>query len=350
MNGERLIRREYQQLVRTTGDMFRLVPFIVIMVVPFLELALPIILKFFPRMLPSTFEDKSKAEDRLQKQLKIKLETAKFLQDTAEDISAAQSMVEFRQVFASFRDQGTVPSLYTKDVIDICKKLGSELNLEGLGRPHLISMCRYLGLRPFGTDRICRLRIYRALKKLHEDDQLILEEGGASSLTENELVSACHARGFRTSGVDAVKLRISLDEWIKLHVVEDIPSSILVLAGAFAHSESIPVSEALKPTVASLPDDIYSEIKSSDLSDPIARLEILKREELLIENELSESNQSSRPAADDLPGSNIAEVSNVVDKLTDDGTVQSKHEEIRALRNKQFQVYTTFGLTLHRLL
>lgn len=58
MKGENLIRREKRQLLRTTSDLFRLVPFIVIAVIPFLEFALPLILKIFPNMLPSTFEDK----------------------------------------------------------------------------------------------------------------------------------------------------------------------------------------------------------------------------------------------------------------------------------------------------
>lgn len=58
LRGDNLIRREKRQLLRTTSDLLRLVPFIVIAVIPFLEFALPLILKIFPNMLPSTFEDK----------------------------------------------------------------------------------------------------------------------------------------------------------------------------------------------------------------------------------------------------------------------------------------------------
>lgn len=58
MKGESLIRREKRQLLRTTSDLLRLVPFIIIAIIPFLEFALPLILKIFPNMLPSTFEDK----------------------------------------------------------------------------------------------------------------------------------------------------------------------------------------------------------------------------------------------------------------------------------------------------
>lgn len=59
LRGESLTRRERQLLVRTTADMFRLVPFLVIVIVPFAEFALPVLLKLFPNMLPSTFTSKS---------------------------------------------------------------------------------------------------------------------------------------------------------------------------------------------------------------------------------------------------------------------------------------------------
>ena len=44
------------QLIRTVEDMFRLVPFLVFIIVPFMEVLLPVALKLFPNMLPSTFE------------------------------------------------------------------------------------------------------------------------------------------------------------------------------------------------------------------------------------------------------------------------------------------------------
>lgn len=73
-------RRERRQLTRTTADMFRLVPMIIILVIPFMELALPLLLKLFPNMLPSTFEDKLKKEEELKRRLVAKMEVAKFLQ------------------------------------------------------------------------------------------------------------------------------------------------------------------------------------------------------------------------------------------------------------------------------
>lgn len=60
--GKSLSRRERQQLTRTTADIFRLVPFAVFIIVPFMEVLLPVFLKLFPNMLPSTFQDKMKEQ------------------------------------------------------------------------------------------------------------------------------------------------------------------------------------------------------------------------------------------------------------------------------------------------
>jgi len=49
------------KLQRTTADLLRLVPFAVFVIVPFMEFLLPVALKLFPNMLPSTFESKFEA-------------------------------------------------------------------------------------------------------------------------------------------------------------------------------------------------------------------------------------------------------------------------------------------------
>ena len=52
-----------------------------------MELALPLLLKVFPNMLPSTFEDKLKKEEELKRRLGAKLEVARFLQDTVAEMA-----------------------------------------------------------------------------------------------------------------------------------------------------------------------------------------------------------------------------------------------------------------------
>lgn len=71
LRGETLTRREKRQMVRTTSDAFRLVPFSVFIIVPFMELLLPVFIKLFPSMLPSTFQTANEKEAKLKASLKV---------------------------------------------------------------------------------------------------------------------------------------------------------------------------------------------------------------------------------------------------------------------------------------
>lgn len=71
MNGHSLTRREHRLLIRTTSDMFRLVPFSVFIIVPFMELLLPVVIKLFPGMLPSTFQSASDQDAKIKQNLKV---------------------------------------------------------------------------------------------------------------------------------------------------------------------------------------------------------------------------------------------------------------------------------------
>lgn len=60
------------QFLRICADLFRLVPFLVFVVVPFMEFLLPVAVKLFPNMLPSTFETQSsKVTGLFQTQLEV---------------------------------------------------------------------------------------------------------------------------------------------------------------------------------------------------------------------------------------------------------------------------------------
>ena len=81
LRGSTLSRRERKQLLRTVTDVFRLVPMSIFVLVPFMELALPIALKFFPNMLPSTFQDSLKEEEKMKGELQMRISMAGFFQE-----------------------------------------------------------------------------------------------------------------------------------------------------------------------------------------------------------------------------------------------------------------------------
>lgn len=112
LHGQVLTRRERRRLLRTCADFFRLVPFMVFIIVPFMEFLLPAFLKFFPEMLPSTFESESKKEEKQKKKMAAKLELAKFLQETITEMA--------RRNRAKLGDASIQFSSYVKQVSVSC--------------------------------------------------------------------------------------------------------------------------------------------------------------------------------------------------------------------------------------
>ncbi|XP_030365814.1 LETM1 domain-containing protein LETM2, mitochondrial isoform X1 [Strigops habroptila] len=234
LHGQVLTRRERRRLMRTCADLFRLVPFLVFVIVPFMEFLLPVFLKLFPEMLPSTFETESKKEEKQKKKLNAKLELAKFLQETIAEM-AKRNKVESEQgkQFSSYvhqiRRSGHQPS--TQDIVRFSKLFEDELTLEHLERPQLVALCKLLELQPIGTNNLLRFQLLLRLRTIKADDELIAKEG-VNGLSVSELQSACRARGMRSLGLSEEQLKEQLRQWLDLHLKENVPPSLLLLSRA----------------------------------------------------------------------------------------------------------------------
>ncbi|KAK6304933.1 hypothetical protein J4Q44_G00255190 [Coregonus suidteri] len=291
LNGHPLSRRERRQFLRTCADVFRLLPFLVFIIVPFMEFLLPVALKLFPNMLPSTFETQSKKEERLKTELRVKLEMAKFLQDTVEEIAlrnkAAKGNVteEFSTFFQKIRDSGERPS--NEQIIRFSKLFEDELTLDNLTRPQLVALCRLLELQSIGTNNFLRFQLIMKLRAIRADDKLIAEEG-VDSLSVNELQAACRVRGMRALGVTEERLREQLQQWLELHLNQHIPTSLLLLSRAMFLPDTLSPADQLKTTLQNLPDIVAKEaqvkVAEMELSqvDNKTKLEATLQEEAAI--------------------------------------------------------------------
>ncbi|XP_057197698.1 mitochondrial proton/calcium exchanger protein isoform X3 [Triplophysa rosa] len=294
LNGNTLSRRERRQFLRTCADVFRLLPFLVFIIVPFMEFLLPVVLKLFPNMLPSTFETQSKKEERLKKELRVKLEMAKFLQDTIEEIAlrnkAAQGDVteEFSTFFQKIRDSGERPS--NEQIIRFSKLFEDELTLDNLTRPQLVALCKLLELQSIGTNNFLRFQLIMKLRAIRADDKLIAEEG-VDSLNVNELQAACRVRGMRALGVTEDRLREQLKQWLELHLNQHIPTSLLLLSRAMFLPDTLSPADQLKTTLQNLPEIMAKEaqVKVAELDfskvDNKTKLEATLQEEAAIREE-----------------------------------------------------------------
>ncbi|KAK7597905.1 hypothetical protein V9T40_014861 [Parthenolecanium corni] len=296
LRGKQLSRREHNLLVRTTSDLFRLVPFSVFIIVPFMEFLLPVFIKFFPGMLPSTFQTAKDRDDRMKQSLKVKIEMAKFLQETLDNMSlkgkghSSVAAKDFAEFFEKVRSAGGVCT--SEEIMKFSKLFEDEITLDSLPRPQLMALCRVLELKPIGTSNFLRFQLRMKLRSLAADDVMIQKEG-VETLDLMELQQACRLRGMRAYGLSPERLRFQLSQWLDLSLNKKVPPSLLLLSRAFMLPETIPTTDKLKATISALPETVAVNTKAAigereGKVDNKTKIEIIKEEQRRIEEERKE--------------------------------------------------------------
>jgi LETM1 and EF-hand domain-containing protein 1 len=309
--GYELTRRERRQLQRTVQDLARLVPFLPFVIVPFAELLLPVALKLFPNMLPSTYEGQSAKDTKAQTLRATRKDVSDFLRQTLKEtglpVSAENAQTEeFAEFFRKVRTTGEKPT--PDEIIKVCKIFKDDLTLDNLSRPQLVSICRYMNITSFGTDNFLRYQVRVRMRQIKRDDRAIAYEG-VESLSVPELQTACASRGLRTYGVSPGRLRDDLTSWLDLRLKHGVPSTLLVLSNAFVYAQGKETEmtsqiDALEAVLSSIPEELYHEMdlevrNAEGAATNKQRLEVLKEQQELIneENEQTETVENKAAAS-----------------------------------------------------
>ncbi|KAF4833238.1 LETM1 domain-containing protein mdm28 [Colletotrichum tropicale] len=300
--GYELSRRENRQLRRTVQDLGRLVPFSMFVIVPFAELLLPVALRLFPNMLPSTYEGQKSRDAKANTLRATRKEVSEFLRSSLKEtglpLTPATTQSEaFTVFFRKLRSSGESPT--HEDVIKVCKIFKDDLTLDNLSRPQLVSMCRYMNLNTFGTDNMLRYQVRHRMRQIKRDDRQISYEG-VDSLTVAELQVACASRGIRTHSVSPARMREYLQQWLDLRLKDGVPSTLLVLSNAYMYGQ-VPAHsqiEALVGVLSSIPDELFHEISlevhtAEGAATNKQRLEVLKEQQELIDEENSQNEENA---------------------------------------------------------
>lgn len=252
-----------------------------------MELLLPIALKLFPNMLPSTFVNKKMEEEKKRKLLKVRIDMAEFLQETIAESSGPLKHKEGADFHEFFRRMsGEQPT--TEEILKFASQFEDELTLDNLSRPQLISICRYMNIHSFGTDNMLKFHIQNRMRQLKKDDEAIQKEG-IDHLTTRELQAACAARGIRI--FDNEQMKQELNQWLDLQLNHHVPSTLLILSRAFTFTDgTMSAEEALRATFTSLPDNLVNEaelqlLETRGTSTFKQKLDVLEQQEELIEDE-----------------------------------------------------------------
>ena len=297
LNGGTLTRRENKQLIRTVGDLFRLVPFSVFIIVPFMEFLLPVALKLFPGMLPSTFATSSEKENKMKRTLKAKLEYAKFLQKTLDEMGPSsgksrdsKSARDFVEFYKKVKEQ-QIP-VKNKDIKKFSQLFKDEITLDAMGRGQLVALCRLLELTPFGTDNFLRFQLDMKLRQLKIDDRMISKEG-VENMNVEELQVANRERGMRALGLTEKMLEKQLGQWLDLSLNANIPPSLLLLSRTLYLPDTLDTTAQIAATISTLPESAAKRTSTAIGEQEgkirnVARLEVIMEEQRKIDQEAAE--------------------------------------------------------------
>lgn len=336
--GYELSRRENRQLTRTVQDLVRLVPFVPFVIVPFAELLLPVALKLFPNMLPSTYEGAKSKELKATKLRSSRKEVSQFLRQTMREsglpISQATAQKEeFTEFFRKLRATGEEPT--KADIIKVCKLFKDDLTLDNLSRPQLVGICRYMSLTTFGTDPMLRYQVRNRMRQIKRDDKAISYEG-VGTLSVPELQNACAARGLRTHGMSPGRLRDDLQLWLDLRLKYGVPSTLLVLSNAFMYAQGKETEfdsqlSALQAVLSSIPEELFHEIELEVHNAEGAvtnkqRLQVLKeQEELLLEEAAQQEEQKASGRSEEV--SDKEDIDEKEDEIKQDAALSKSQKE-----------------------
>jgi LETM1 and EF-hand domain-containing protein 1 len=318
LHGDALTRRERKQLLRTVSDLFRLVPFSMFILIPFMEFVLPFALRVFPNLLPSTFQDSLKAEEGMKRELQSRIAMAKFFQETLEELAQEQKrkavtrrqelqeaglLMNEEDADASGGDNSRVTTMIEKQedsaasmlefleksragemlppdvIIRYAKYFQDDLTLDNMPRMQLINMCKYMNMQPYGSDNFLRFQLRHKIRSLKEDDQRILWEG-IDALTKMELREAVQERGMRSVGLSKDAYKRALQQWLDLSVNQSVPIALLIMSRSFFLNEEMPAlsspskasTSSSSTATASAPASSASTSSSSTKTDSAERV------------------------------------------------------------------------------
>lgn len=296
LHGNALSRRERKQLQRTVADLLRLVPFAFFVIVPFMELLLPVALKVFPNMLPSTYKDSFQREEDMKRQLQLRVSLAEFLQDTVKEIMQdthdTEGVTEERKATATDvmhfveRAQRGEP-ITAEETLQIATLFNDELMLDNISRPQLVAMCRYMGVQHYGNDNLLRFQLRNRIRQLKKDDQDIIWEG-LDSLDKDELQQACMERGMRATGLTKAGYVRQMRQWLDLSINKNVPASLLIMSRALNITAMDNVEAALATSMSSMDEEVVTEVALSATTSKQETTEMrkLKLESIRYQNEM----------------------------------------------------------------
>lgn len=252
LKGKPLARQEHKFVVTALADLARVVPLVFFVAVPFAELALPLALKVFPNLLPSTFADKDQALKQREQLVQARLEVSKVVQaamrEKAEQAEASESVTQLVSTLTSLRETGRTPS--PDALLDVMRAFrhreAEHRPLELLSRRELGAMASFVGLPSTYPTPALRLKLRRRLKALRREDRAIAAEG-VESVSEAHLREDLRNRGLPVTHLDEAEMRTCLRDWLSLSQQLRVPMGFLLFVNMLQFEQRLERSAGSTP-------------------------------------------------------------------------------------------------------
>ncbi|CAD2089363.1 LETM1-like protein, putative [Plasmodium vinckei lentum] len=239
LKGHRLSYSEYKLLIRTINDMFKLIPFSFFIIVPFAEFLLPVVLKIYPNLLPSTFKNNDDNFNNIKKNLYAKQQLSKFLQQLIEEKEKQLNenigidsdkkkkiLNKFHQQLINKDEEDVNPFLNVNDTLKIAKIFKDEFVLDQMNLKTLQTICHLLGLKPYSIHYHVVLQLRHHFLRLQREDRELIYEG-VDNLKKNTLVEICKDRGMNFNTTEN-EMKMQVKKWLELASIKEIPYILLL--------------------------------------------------------------------------------------------------------------------------
>jgi len=342
--GHKLSWREQRQLKRTILDVLRFIPFMFFVLVPALELALPLVLWLFPNMLPSGFATKHQKEENQKKLLSGRIKYAKFVSSLhstyLERIEDDEELTKVKAILKKFRRGATVSS---KELELIVPFFRDHVTLDNMDRSQLQNICSYLNLTSIGQDTQLRTRLRNRVKWIRKEDKRIAKTG-VPNISSSLLLELLQERGMRVDKTP-FDLRKDLDDWLNLTQNSEVPTTLLLISRMMMiKGISVDETEALQKTLASLPtavDEVL--VDQAHHEDPEMEKRVLEHHSKLISEEQqfektmltdSEDQQDAKDSSRDLQEEAKLKVVRSLKAAMDESSLDVEREQLEKLKTR----------------
>ncbi|VDP92916.1 unnamed protein product [Echinostoma caproni] len=159
-----------------------------------------------------------------------------------------------------------------EEITRFSKLFEDQITLDSLEVNQLKMLCRLLSLPTIGPSNLLRFQLQMRVRQLKAEDRLLAKEG-VDSIPTWELQTLCQDRGMRSVGLTEERLRNQLAQWLNLHLVKNVPVTLLLFSRALhvskASAAELPLKEASLSSASQIFSASFSSIRQNSASNHI---------------------------------------------------------------------------------